>query len=83
MNERQQLANDPAPEGQHANDKNQPGNDVDGLAENIEPLDARYRSHEGPEFAELVFQRENDYGADYRSDNCAESADQGHQHHQA
>src|SRR5471032_1963888 len=77
------LADYAAPEQQHANDEDKADYHVDRLADGVEPFDAGMGDHEDAEIAQLVFQRDDEDGAQHRTGKRAHAADQRHQDHQA
>jgi branched-chain amino acid transport system substrate-binding protein len=68
LSPRPHLADNTAAEQQHAGDEHQAGHHRDRFAQRREPLDVGDAGQPGAEVAELVFQRDDEEGADDRAD---------------
>mmetsp|Transcript_57674 Transcript_57674/g.135823 ORF Transcript_57674/g.135823 Transcript_57674/m.135823 type:complete len:360 (+) Transcript_57674:876-1955(+) len=83
LQQRHRLAHQPAPEGQHADDEDQPGDEADGFAQAVEPGDAGQLGQRVAEVADLVLQRDDDQRSHHRPHQRAHAAHQRHQDDEA
>src|SRR5690606_38157778 len=73
------FADDAAPEGHHADDEEQPDDDGDGFAQDLEPFYACGAAQEAAELAHLVFQHHDDDRADDRTGKRSQAAYERHE----
>src|SRR5690606_36360730 len=76
------LADNAAAEGHHADDEDQADHHGDGLTQHVEPVDAGPLRHGAAEFAHLVFEHDDNQRAQDGPQEGAQATDEGHEDHQ-